>query len=68
MLTTEQIEFFRENGYLIVGQILTDDEVTALRERADWIASGQAPHVPVECRQVEPRVAQGELEQRRYCR
>jgi ectoine hydroxylase-related dioxygenase (phytanoyl-CoA dioxygenase family) len=60
-LTPEQVAFFEENGYLIVGRILTDDELERLRARADWIASGEAPHIPERYRQVEPRVAQGEL-------
>jgi ectoine hydroxylase-related dioxygenase (phytanoyl-CoA dioxygenase family) len=60
-LTAEQIAFFHENGYLLVGRILGDAELAALRERGDWIASGEALHVPAACRQVEPRVAGGEL-------
>jgi ectoine hydroxylase-related dioxygenase (phytanoyl-CoA dioxygenase family) len=66
MLTAEQIAFFRENGYLIVGAILSDEEVARLREHAEWIASGEAAHVPAEYRQVEPRVAQGELSASEY--
>jgi phytanoyl-CoA hydroxylase len=60
-LMPEQVAFFQTNGYLIVGSILTDEELERLRERAEWIASGEAEHVPEEFRQVEPRVARGEL-------
>jgi phytanoyl-CoA hydroxylase len=59
-LTPEQVRFFQENGYLIVPHLFTDAELEALRQRAEWIASGEAPHIPAECRQVEPGVAQGE--------
>src|SRR5438105_1777196 len=60
-LTPEQVAFFRRNGYLIVGRVVTDAELEQLRERVEWIASGDAEHVPAHSRQVEPRVAQGEL-------
>src|SRR5262249_40923923 len=39
----------------------TEEELQTLRDRAEWIASGEAEHVPAEFRQVEPRVAQGEM-------
>ena len=60
-LTSEQIAFFQENGYLILEKLFTEEELEALRRRAEWIASGEAPHIPEQFRQVEPRVAQGEL-------
>ncbi len=60
-LTPDQIAFFQENGYLLVGEVLTDEELEILRERAEWIASGEAAHIPRECLQVEPRIARGEL-------
>ncbi|MBM3459402.1 MAG: phytanoyl-CoA dioxygenase family protein, partial [Armatimonadetes bacterium] len=46
MLSEEQIRFFQEHGYLIVGRVLDDAEVAALRSHAEWIASGQADHIP----------------------
>src|SRR5215213_7129645 len=58
-LTREQVQFFQENGYLILPRLFNDEELEALRQRAEWIASGEAPHVPEEYRQVEPRIAQG---------
>ena len=61
-LTPEQVTFFEENGYLVVGKILDDQELETLRARADWIASGQdVPHIPPRYRQTEPRVALGEV-------
>lgn len=59
-LTPEQVAFFKENGYLVLPRLFTDAELEALRQRAEWIASGEAAHIPAECRQVEPGVAQGE--------
>src|SRR5262245_1345221 len=65
-LTAEQITFFRENGYLNLGKLFTEEELEALRRRAEWIASGEATHVPEQYRQVEPRVVQGELTAEAY--
>jgi phytanoyl-CoA hydroxylase len=42
-LSREQLEQFRENGFLFVGPILTDDELFNLRERIDALASGEDP-------------------------
>ncbi|HVF10804.1 MAG TPA: phytanoyl-CoA dioxygenase family protein, partial [Abditibacteriaceae bacterium] len=62
-LTVEQVPFFEEHGYLLVGKILTDEELETLRERADWIASAEdVPHIPPQYRQTEPRVARGVLD------
>src|SRR5437764_183853 len=60
-LTPEQIAFFAENGYLLVGRVLDDEALERLRERSEWIASGAAPHIPSGFLQVEPRVERGEL-------
>jgi ectoine hydroxylase-related dioxygenase (phytanoyl-CoA dioxygenase family) len=60
-LTPEQVAFFQENGYLLVGKLFEDEDLERLRERAEWIASGEAEHVPGSLRQVEPRVTRGEL-------
>ena len=65
-LTPDQIAFFQENGYLLVGRVLTDEELERLRARAEWIASGTAEHIPEQYRQVEPRIAQGELDAQSY--
>jgi phytanoyl-CoA hydroxylase len=60
-LTAEQVAFFHENGYLIVGNVLAEMELEELRERSEQIAAGEAAHVPDSQRQVEPLVEKGEL-------
>ena len=60
-LSEQQVNRFREDGFLIVEDLLDPAEVETLRKRAEWVASGQASHIPKENLQVEPRVAQGEL-------
>src|SRR6266849_7488576 len=65
-LTPEQITFFQENGYLILGKLFMEEELETLHRRAEWIASGDATHVPEQYRQVEPLVAQGELAAEEY--
>lgn len=66
MLTEDQIRFFREHGYLRVGRVLDDAELEALRRHVEWIASGEAAHIPTGRLQVEPRVAQGERTAENY--
>jgi hypothetical protein len=44
MLTQAQLEQFREEGYLLLGQIVSDDEVEALSQRADDIMLGRVQH------------------------
>src|SRR5207248_2286904 len=41
-------------------------ELEELRARVEWIASGDAEHIPAHFRQVEPRVAQGDLAAESY--
>src|SRR5712692_8678095 len=65
-LTPEHIAFFQENGYLILEKLFTEEELEALRRGAEWIASGEATHVPERYRQVEPLVAQGERAAEEY--
>jgi len=65
-LSAEQVERFRADGFLIVEGVLNEGEVVALRERAEWVASGAAPHIASERLQVEPRVAQGEAQAENY--
>lgn len=40
MVTEEQWQSFHKNGYLHLGRVLTDDEVGALKQRADDLAMG----------------------------
>lgn len=61
-LTDEQKQHFWENGYLVVRDLLTQEEVEALKEQANLIASGEVSHVPAEWIQVEPVVRRGEIQ------
>ena len=58
-LSEEKIERFRADGFLVVKGLLDAGEVATLLERAEWVASGQADHVPSQRLQVEPEVAEG---------
>ena len=60
MLAQKEIEEFKSDGVLIVRGLIDIDELTSLRERAEWIASGKASHVSPERLQVEPGVASGQ--------
>lgn len=53
MLTAAQITHYRENGYLIVENLLTLEEVEALRERTVAIAEGRIQY-PREHIELEP--------------
>src|SRR5688500_11442899 len=59
-LTQAQVDQFRENGFLAIENILTDDELAAMRQRADEIAGGELPENSRIKRQVEPTVERGE--------
>ncbi|OGG46772.1 MAG: hypothetical protein A3F84_12475 [Candidatus Handelsmanbacteria bacterium RIFCSPLOWO2_12_FULL_64_10] len=65
-LSEQQVKQFWEDGFLIVEGLLDQGEVETLRRRAEWVASGQASHIPKGNLQVEPRVAQGELQAETY--
>ena len=59
-LTEEQKAQFWEEGFLRYGRVLTDEEVAALKQRSEEIATGKAPHVPERWIQVEPAIQKGE--------
>ena len=61
-LSEEQVRSYQLNGFVVVEDVLTDEEVATLAERADLIASGKADHIPEECIQLEPVFRTGELE------
>ena len=61
-LSQAQIEQFREDGVLVVEGLLNEEEVGVLRERAEWVARGEASHIRDQHMQVEPAVAAGEAE------
>ncbi len=59
-LSKEQVEHFHQEGFLIVENLLDEDEIVGLRERAEQVACGEAVHVPRARLQVEPNVVKGE--------
>jgi phytanoyl-CoA hydroxylase len=65
-LSEEQVKQFWEDGYLIVENLLNEDEVVTLRQRAEWVANGTALHIPKEKLQVEPGVVAGEVQAETY--
>ncbi|HEX2034336.1 MAG TPA: phytanoyl-CoA dioxygenase family protein [Chloroflexota bacterium] len=65
-LTPAQIEQFNEQGFLIVENVLTEDELAAMRARAEQIARGElAPDSGIR-RQVEPGIERGEATAESY--
>ncbi len=61
VLTEEQKKDFEENGYLVIRNLLTQEVVGTVRQRADLIAAGEAPHVPQQWIQEEPAIRRGEV-------
>ena len=59
-LTAAQVEEFQRNGFLAIQNVLTPDELAAMRQRADEIARGELPEGSRITRQVEPAVGRGE--------
>jgi ectoine hydroxylase-related dioxygenase (phytanoyl-CoA dioxygenase family) len=59
-LTTEHWEQYRRDGYLLVEDLLSPDDVTALRDRVREYTHGGRDASALTI-QVEPRVARGEL-------
>lgn len=58
-ISQNQVKQFWEDGFLIVEDLLDEDEIAVLRQRSDWIASGEADHIANNLLQVEPEVAAG---------
>ena len=61
-LTGQEKIFFQDNGYLVIRNLIPEEDVEKLCRRADEIAAGKAPHVPEQCVQVEPRIRKGEVD------
>ena len=59
-LTTDQKAFFEEYGYLPYTQVLSDEEVEALRQRSEDIIEGRVDHVPSRYIQLEAEFREGE--------
>ena len=45
-LTDEQVQSFRENGFLNYGRVLTDEQLSALRKSLDRVLSGRSGASP----------------------
>ena len=59
-LSEDQLLSFIINGFLIVENVLSADEVKVLSDRSDMIAAGEADHVPETSLQLEPVFREGE--------
>ena len=59
-LSGNQIAEFRQRGFLVVEDVLSAEEVTAVAERGDQIAAGGAEHVPESSVQLEAVFRDGE--------
>ena len=55
-LSNKQVEQFWEDGFIILKNLLTPDEVASLLAHAEWVASGEATHIPRGQLQIEPHV------------
>ena len=60
-LNAEQVDFFRRNGWLVVEDLLSADDVARLGERADQIARGETDADPQRV-QAEKVVREGEAQ------
>lgn len=65
-LSDEAVRQFWEDGFLIVENLLDEDEVVALRDHAEWVARGEAAHIPMTQLQVEPGVVDGQAAAKTY--
>ena len=52
-LTEQQVNQFKLNGFLVVEDVLSADEVEALAAHTDLIAAGKVPHIPETSIQLE---------------
>ena len=58
-LTEDQLISFIINGFLIVEDVLSANEVKVLSERCDMIAAGEAGHIPETSLQLEQVFREG---------
>lgn len=61
IITNEQMEAYTENGYFIVDDLISSEDVEAVRQEISAIIQ-QYPDVPEELVQLEPSVASGEIQ------
>jgi ectoine hydroxylase-related dioxygenase (phytanoyl-CoA dioxygenase family) len=59
-VSAKQIAEFRQNGFIVVEDVLSAEEVATLAERADQIAAGEVGHVPETSVQMEAAFRSGE--------
>lgn len=59
-LSEEQLLSFIINGFLVVEDVLSPDEVKVLSDRTDMIAAGEADHIPETSLQLEQVFREGE--------
>ena len=59
-LSATQLSTFQRDGFLVIEDLLSADEIATLAERADLIAAGEADHVPESSVQLEPAYRSGE--------
>jgi len=58
-LTEQQVTQFKLNGFLVVEDVLSADEVATLAAQADRIAAGQVAHIPETSIQLEQVFREG---------
>ena len=61
-ISPAQIAEFQQNGFLVVEDVLSAEEVAAIAARTDLIAAGEAEHIPKTSVQLEPVFRAGERE------
>ena len=61
-LSAIQVASFQRDGFLVVEDVLSADEIAALAARADLIAAGEAAHIPDASVQLEPAFQSGDRE------
>ena len=59
-LTTEQVDQFQRNGFLVIEDLLHQEELKTLGQRADSIAAGKLSYIPQTSIQLEPVFRSGE--------
>ena len=59
-LTESQVDQFKLNGFLVVEDVLSEEEVEALSAQTDLIAAGKAEHIPETNIQLEKVFRDGE--------
>ena len=59
-LTPEQLEAYHRDGYIVVEDLVTSEEIEAIRNRLREYTHGGRPLGSIQ-RQIEPRVTRGEL-------